>query len=196
MALSPIGRVSFPSVYEMTAMDGGKPKFNLTLILRPDKFGEASQFGEAFTEEDQKAKFQAMIDAAQECAMKEFKVKLGEEFKGKALVSPFRKGTEKPDYYDPEDIFIKFSSIKAPNVVDSGVVAIPEASGQFYAGCVSHVTWEVFPYDKGGNRGVGFGLRNVQKVGDGEAFGEVRRSAEEDFAVLDPSKAKTDDIPF
>ncbi|MGO1033701.1 ssDNA-binding protein, partial [Clostridioides difficile] len=39
-----------------------------------------------------------------------------------------------------------------------------------------------FPYNSAGNKGIGCGLQNVQKLADGEVLGGARASAEADFS--------------
>ena len=41
-----------------------------------------------------------------------------------------------------------------------------------------------YGYDKAGNKGVAFGLQNLQKLGDGERF-SGRTAAEDDFDSVD-----------
>ena len=51
----------------------------------------------------------------------------------------------------------------------------------------------VFAYDKAGNRGISFGLNNVQKLGDGERL-DGRLKAEDDFDPIEDKPAKLDDL--
>lgn len=172
--LSPQGRVSFPEVFVPKAMEEGqKEKFSLTLLFDPAKMDDA-----------QKAKLRAMYDAADKAAKEKFQVGLKELYKGKALTSPFRKSEEKPDLYDPGLIFVKFSSLVKPGLVDASRQPIGETTGDFYAGCWAHVTYTVYAYDQSGNRGVAFGLKNIQKTKDDDSFGGVRTTPEQDFDVL------------
>ncbi len=56
---------------------------------------------------------------------------------------------------------------------------------ELYPGCMVNVSLYAFTYDNSGNRGVTFGLNNIQKVADGKRL-DNRKSAEEEFdAVLD-----------
>lgn len=174
MALSPKGRVSFPQVFEAVAVKpGDKPKFALTLIFDPSKMDEA-----------QKKLFKDMAAEANRVSLETFKVKIGEDYKGKPIKSPFRKSEEKPDYMPPGQIFVRFSCLQKPGLVNEAKEEISSTSGEFYPGCWAHVSYTCFPYDNSGNRGVSFGLRNIQKTGDDEAFGAARTSPDEDFEVV------------
>jgi hypothetical protein len=67
--------------------------------------------------------------------------------------------------------------------VDAAVQPIME-EGEFYAGCYARATISPYAYDKAGNRGVAFGLRNIQKIADGEPF-SGKSKPENDFDSLD-----------
>jgi hypothetical protein len=57
-----------------------------------------------------------------------------------------------------------------PGVVDQSVQPIIEPHA-FYSGCYARASVNPYYYDKKGNRGVAFGLNNVQKTRDGEPLG-------------------------
>lgn len=184
--LSPQGRVSFPSVFEPTAMEEGqKPKFSLTLLFDP-----------ATMDDQQKKLLQEMVHAADKAAREKFQVGLKEAYKGKQLTNPFRKTDEKPDYYPPGGIFVKFSSLVKPGLVDTAKRQIEEVSGEFYPGCWAHVSYTVYAYDVSGNRGVSFGLKNIQKTKDDESFSGGRSTPDEDFESLVGAADPMDEIAF
>ena len=64
---------------------------------------------------------------------------------------------------------------------------------EVYCGCKVRATLSVFAYDKAGNRGISFGLNNVQKLGDGERL-DGRLRAEDDFEALENNASEIDDI--
>ena len=53
---------------------------------------------------------------------------------------------------------------------------------EVYSGSWGRASINFFPYDSNGNKGVGVGLNNIQKLKDGEHLGAARASAEDDFA--------------
>ncbi len=67
-------------------------------------------------------------------------------------------------------VFLNLKSQQKPGVVDQQVQPIIDDT-QFYGGCYAMANISCYAYDQAGNRGVGFGLSNVQKTRDGEAFG-------------------------
>jgi len=98
----------------------------------------------------------------------------------KNLRSPFRDQGEK-DYegYEEGAVFVNATSKQRPGLVDASMNDIIDES-EFYAGCYARASINAFAYDTAGNRGVAFGLNNVQKLKDGEPLGG-RTRPEDDF---------------
>jgi len=71
-----------------------------------------------------------------------------------------------------------------PVVVDRQVRPILDPS-EVYSGCYARVSMVAFVYNTAGKKGVSFGLRNVQKLEDGEALAGGRSDPEEDFDALE-----------
>ncbi len=176
--LTPVGRLSFPSLWKATAMEGGIPQFSATLL-----FDEKGQ---------QTPEFQAMIAAATEVKVAQF----GANYAA-PLRSPFRNGEEKVrkqanedgsvaymDGYGPGIRFVRISSgedypptVYGPNKAD-GEIILPHDRKAIYAGSYCVAVVMAIAYDKGGNRGVKFGFSCLQKVGDGQSFGGGGSGAE------------------
>lgn len=98
----------------------------------------------------------------------------------KNLRSPFRDQGEKEfDGYVEGAIFINMTSKQRPGLVDANMNDIIDES-EFYSGCYARASINAFAYDNAGNRGVAFGLNNVQKLRDGEPLGG-RTRPEDDF---------------
>lgn len=117
----------------------------------------------------------------------------------KGLRTPFRDQGDKkkenedgsvylPDGYVEGAIYLNLKSQNRPGVVDENVQPIMEES-VFYAGCWARASVTAYAYDQAGNRGVSFGLNNIQKVGDGDAL-SYRTKAEDDFKPVEMA-AKT-----
>jgi hypothetical protein len=106
----------------------------------------------------------------------------------KNLKSPFRGQAEKEgEAYVAGAFFITATSKQKPGLVDGRNQPIIDES-EFYSGCYARATVRAFAYDKAGNRGVAFGLQNVQKIADGEALAG-RSRAEDDFTPIDDADA-------
>jgi len=80
-------------------------------------------------------------------------------------------------------LYINTSSKRKPQVVDRQVQPILDDS-EIWSGCYANVSITVFPFDVPENKGVSFGLNNVQKVKEGERLGGVP-NADEEFEAID-----------
>lgn len=108
------------------------------------------------------------------------------------LKSPFRdqkelakEGKMRPGTEDGA-IFINLKAKEKPQVVDQNVQPILDEA-EFYAGVFAKASVNAYAYDQKGNRGVAFGLGNIQKVKDGDPLGG-RTRAQDDFAPIEGAK--------
>lgn len=76
---------------------------------------------------------------------------------------------------------ISAKSNLAPEVVDASCQPIISKS-EFYSGCYGRASIRFYAYNQNGNKGVGCGLGNVQKLEDGQPLGG-RTTATEDFGM-------------
>lgn len=177
---SPLFRASFPWLFEPQApMEGsqGEPKYSVVML-----FDGAAQ---------KSPEYKAMEALAHAAAKDKFGDKLVKDGNGwyKGLKNPLRDGDEKPELegYGGGVKFATASSKMQPGLIDAKLNRIMSrevcAEG-FYAGCYARATLTAYGYDKAGNKGVAFGLQNVQKLRDGEAF-SGRTRAEDDFDAVD-----------
>jgi len=162
--LTPEFRVSYPAVFQpKSAAEGQEPKYSISMIFPKAKNADGtweSVMDSAPTE--MKAAVAAAIVAKWGADRAKWP---------KGLKLPFRDGSEKDqDGYGEGVIFVNASSKNKPGVVDQTVTDIIEPS-KFYGGCYARAKINAFAYDKAGNRGVAFGLNNVQLIRDGEPFG-------------------------
>lgn len=56
-----------------------------------------------------------------------------------------------------------------------------ERADEVYSGCWGRASINFFPFNTNGNKGVGVGLNNIQKLKDDDRLGAARASAESDF---------------
>jgi hypothetical protein len=168
--VTPECRISYPNLFvARMGPDGGEPKFSCSLV-----FEEGADLSELEA---------AVIRAAQE--------KWGDKalgmIKAKKLRLPFRTDGEEKGY--PENsVFINCSSKQAPGLVGpyAGPDGRPEDlydEKEWYPGARVRAAIRAFAYDARGNKGVSFGLNNLQKVGEGERF-DSRVSAADEFEAL------------
>ena len=101
----------------------------------------------------------------------------------KNLHLPLRDGDEERADEAPEYegmMLLNANSKTKPGIVDKDLNEILDPD-EVYSGCWGRASINFFPYDNRGNRGVGVGLNNIQKLKDGERLGSSRASAESDF---------------
>ena len=102
----------------------------------------------------------------------------------KNLHLPLRDGDEERADEAPEYagmMFLNANSNQKPGIIDRDRNEILDDE-EVYSGCWGRASINFFPYDSNGNRGVGVGLNNIQKIKDGERLGAARASAEADFS--------------
>lgn len=76
---------------------------------------------------------------------------------------------------------INAKSSNAPEVVDGNCNPII-SKNELYSGCYGRVSLNFYAYNKNGNKGIGCGLGNVQKLEDGQPL-DGRTTAAEDFGM-------------
>lgn len=164
----PDTRWSYANVWEAKSINGGTPKFSVSLIIPKSD-----------------TQTLAKIKAAIEAAYREGESKL--KGNGKtvppltAIKTPLRDGdAERPD--DPayaNAYFINANSATAPGIVDADLQPILERS-EVYSGVYGRASINLYAFNSNGNKGIACGLNNLQKIRDGEPLGGKTR-AEDDF---------------
>ncbi len=168
----PDTRWSYANVWEAKSINGGTPKFSVSLIVPKSD-----------------TKTVAKIKAAIEAAYHDGESKLKGNGKSvpplAALKIPLRDGdSERPD--DPayaNAYFINANSSTAPGIVDADRNPILTRS-EVYSGVYGRASISFYAFNSNGNKGIACGLNNLQKVRDGEPLGG-KTSAESDFATDD-----------
>lgn len=160
-------RLSYVQLFEPKADDQGKLKYSVAILIPKTDKATIDK-----------------INAAVEVAKQEGKAgKWGGKLPPN-LKLPLRDGdTERdaPEYKG--HYFINANSLQKPGVVDANVQPILDR-GEVYSGCYGRVSLNFYPFDSKGNKGVGAGLQNVQKLADGEPL-SGRSRAEDDFTAAD-----------
>lgn len=118
----------------------------------------------------------------------------------KSLRSPFRRNEEldKPNPSIPDDwIVMTFSATedRKPGLVDARNQDIIDDS-LVYSGCWMRADVNAYGYEKKGNKGVAFGLNNVQKVKDDEPIGTARIPASKVFEPVEGASEKSGAAAF
>ncbi len=89
---------------------------------------------------------------------------------------------------------INCSCKRKPEVVDANGNPILNET-MVYSGCYGRVSLDFFPYASNGNKGIGCGLGNVQKLQDGESLGGGS-TAEQDFGATGDAVAQSVAAPI
>lgn len=175
----PETRFSYLNAWDPKSINGGTPKYSVSLIIPKD---------------DEKTV--DAIKAAIKAAYHEGEAKLRGNGKTlpplSAIKIPLRDGDkERPD--DPayaNAYFINANSPTAPGIVDVNLNPILERS-EMYSGVYGRASINFYAFNSNGNRGIACGLNNLQKIRDGEPLGGKSR-AEDDFAdITDKAQADT-----
>ena len=162
-------RWSYANVWEPKSINGGVPKFSVSLIIpKSDK------------------KTIEAIKKAIQAAYKEGEAKLKGNSRSvptlESIKTPLRDGdTERPDDEAyANSYFLNANSTTQPGIVDANVQPILTRS-EVYSGVYGRASINFYAFNSNGNRGIACGLNNLQKIRDGEPLGS-RTSAEDDFA--------------
>lgn len=166
----PQTRWSYANVWDPKSINGGTPKYSVSLIIPKSDVKTVEK-----------------IKAAIEAAYQEGQSKLKGNGKSvpalSALKTPLRDGdAERPD--DPtyaNSYFINANSATAPGIVDADRNPILERC-EVYSGVYGRASINLYVFNSNGNRGIACGLNNLQKIADGEPLGGKSR-AEDDFTT-------------
>jgi len=163
-------RWSYANVWEAKSINGGTPKFSVSLIV-----------SKSDTVTVQKIK--AAIQAAYEEGQAKLKGNGRSVPPLTGIKTPLRDGdTERPD--DPayaNSYFINANSATAPGIVDAACNPILTRS-EVYSGVYGRASINFYAFNSNGNKGIACGLNNLQKIRDGEPLGG-KSSAASDFAT-------------
>ena len=166
----PDTRWSYANIWEAKSINGGTPKFSVSLIIPKSDTQTVTK-----------------VKAAIEAAYIEGEAKLKGNGKSvptfAAIKTPLRDGDiERPD--DPAYVnayFINANATSAPGIVDADRNPILTRS-EVYSGVYGRASISFYAFNSNGNKGIACGLNNLQKVRDGEPLGG-KNSAESDFTT-------------
>jgi hypothetical protein len=185
---TPKALLSYPHLHLPQASDDGKaPKYSACLIFTPEVLADPTE----------KAFFDAMQAAALEAINAKWPGKAQQLLQSEGFKKGFRRDAEAKGY-PAGSIYINVRSTQQPGIVFAyaGPDGKPARMTQeqikehAYAGAIVRATVSPFAYDNSGNKGVSFGLNNLQKLGDGPRL-DGRVAAENEFDV-DLSAAPAD----
>ncbi len=163
---------SYLNCWDPKAIQGGTPKFSVSLIIPKSDVKTIEK-----------------IKAAIQAAYEEGQSKLKGNGKSVPVLSTLKTPLRDGDLERPDDeayknsYFINANSVTAPGIVDADRNPIIDRS-EMYSGVKGRASINLYAYNVNGNRGIACGLNNLQKISDGTPLGGKSR-AEDDFATED-----------
>lgn len=163
-------RFSYVQVFEPRAINGGDEKYSVTLLIPKSDVDT----------------YQKIMAEINKCLQEN----VANTFKGVMPANPslplydgdgVRQSGEP---FGPEckgHWVISAKTNTAPEVVDANCNPIISKS-EFYSGCYGRASIRFYAYNQNGNKGIGCGLGNVQKLEDGQPL-DGRTTALEDFGT-------------
>ena len=163
----------------------GKVRFSYVNIFRSRAFHEGQDATYSIClliPKSDKATVKKIKAAIEEAVQEGISAKWGGKKPGN-LKLPLRDGDEEraaeaPEYEDM--FFLNANSNQKPGIVDRDKNEILDPD-EVYSGCWGRASINFYAFNTNGNKGVGVGLNNVQKLRDGDRLGTARMSAEDDF---------------
>ena len=168
----PKTRWSYANVWQPKSINGGTPKYSVSLIIPKSDTVTVNK-----------------IKSAIQAAYEEGESKLKGNGKSvpslKAIKTPLRDGDlERPDDDAYKNsYFVNANSTTAPGIVDADRQPIIDTS-EVYSGVYGRASINFYAFNSNGNKGIACGLNNLQKIRDGEPLGGKSR-AEDDFDTDD-----------
>lgn len=165
----PDTRWSYANVWEAKSINGGTPKYSVSLIIPKSNTATIKK-----------------IEAAIEAAYKEGEAKLKGNGRSVPALSVLKTPLRDGDAERPDDeayanaYFVNANSATAPGIVDADRQEIIDRS-EVYSGVYGRASINFYAFNSNGNKGIACGLNNLQKIRDGEPLGGKSR-AEDDFA--------------
>ena len=168
----PDTRWSYANVWEPKSINGGTPKYSVSLIIQKSD-----------------TKTVAKIKAAIEAAYQEEQAKLKGNSRSVPPLSAIKTPLRDSDIERPDDpayanaYFINANSATAPGIVDADRNPVLTRS-EVYSGVYGRASINLYAFNSNGNKGIACGLNNLQLIRLGEPLGG-KASAEADFATDD-----------
>ena len=166
----PTTRWSYVNVWDPKSINGGAPKYSVSLIIPK-------------TDTETIRKIKDAIRAAYEEGLNKLRGSGKTAPDLESLKLPLRDGdrdrNDDPNYAGC--MFINANSTTPPDIVDAAMNHILDRS-EVYSGVYGRASITLYAFNSNGNRGIACGLNNLQKIRDGEPLGS-RARAEDDFAT-------------
>lgn len=166
-------RFSYVNIFEPRAINGGEEKYSITILISK-------------TDVDTYQRIMAEIN-------KTLQEHVSDVFKGVMPANPSLplydgdglRPSGEPFGAECKGCWVMSAkSNNAPEIVDATCQPII-SKNECYSGCYGRVSLRFYAYNQNGNKGIGCGLGNVQKLEDGQPL-DGRTTASEDFGGFTP----------
>ncbi len=164
---TPVFTASFPQLFEAGGFEGSDPKFSITMLWDRDE--DLSDL-KAACESAIDKKWGSNRPANIQMPMKDGDGKLDSE------------GQQRPEYVGKKFAIAKAKVSDPPKVVDMELNPVLDKT-IVYGGCEMRAAVSAYAWEFAGKKGVSLYLGNVQRTGDGEAFGSTS-TVESDFGAF------------
>ena len=158
-------RASFVHIFEPQSVNGSDPRYSCSFIIPKS---DAETIG----------KIRAAIEEAKQSGVTKWGGKIPPNLKLPLRDGDAERADEAPEYEGM--YFLNCNSNQKPGIVDKDLNEILDPD-EVYSGCWGRASINFFPFNTNGNKGVGVGLNNIQKLKDDDRLGAARASAESDF---------------
>ena len=151
----PNTRWSYCNVWQPKSINGGTPKYSVSLIIPKSDTVTINK-----------------IKAAIEAAYKEGEAKLKGNGRSVPALSVLKTPLRDGDAERPDDeayanaYFVNANSATAPGIVDADRQPILDTS-EVYSGVYGRASINFYAFNSNGNKGIACGLNNLQKIRDG-----------------------------
>lgn len=172
--ITPVFRLSYPNVWQ--------PKFNQ--LAKREQYDIQMLFDKATSKEA----LTPMIKLMNDLAIWKWGVKPA------TFLNPFKDGDLKIDKNPAYAGMILLGSWSKmpPGIMDATGKHPITVKEEIYGGCYCRAQLNAYAYEQGQNKGVSFGLLHLQKVKDGDAFGN-RTRPEDAFAPVEGAISTAED---
>lgn len=184
-------RVSFANgLYKATAMEAGQQeKFGADFILQPDSV--VLRVNADGTKTKTTLKDAELAVATEAWKANGAKVLASLEASKKAIRDGSKRVNKAGDVYEGYEgnTYVTAKSATRPLLVDANRQPVTEEDGAIYSGCYVNAIVELYANTQPTKKGVFAGLKGVQFVKDGDAFGGGAPAAATEFDVVEGADA-------
>ena len=168
----PTTRWSYVNVWEPKSINGGTPKYSISLIIPKTDTATIKKIRDAIRAAYEEGQNKLRGNGKTVPPLEDLKIPLRDGDKDRK---------DDPNYAGC--VFINANSSAAPGIVDAALNPILDRS-EVYSGVYGRASITLYAFSSNGNRGIACGLNNLQKLRDGEPLGS-RSRAEDDFAAAE-----------